>query len=110
MLLPLSDHQHRYPMPAGGLFSTAKDVAAFCQMVLRGGEYQGRRLLSEDAVRQMTARQTPESLPQSYGLGWSTGGIFAYEIARKLQCKRFSGSFVTRRDDWSGNVLKPQMM
>ena len=28
---PLTDHAVRYPMPAGGLFSTAQDVAKFCQ-------------------------------------------------------------------------------
>ena len=33
---PLTDPQ-RQPVPAGGLFSTAKNVAAFGQMILRGG-------------------------------------------------------------------------
>lgn len=69
---PLSDRQ-RQPMPAGGLFATAADVAHFCQMVLAGGVYKGKRLLSEDAVKQMTSKQTG-NLPTSYGLGWSVGG------------------------------------
>lgn len=70
---PLDDRS-RQPMPAGGLFSTAADVARFCQMVLRGGEYGGKRYLSEAAVREMTSRQTPETVKEQYGLGWSTGG------------------------------------
>jgi len=70
---PLSDRR-RHPMPAGGLFSTAADVARFCQMVLSGGEWGGKRILSESSVRLMTSRQTGESLKESYGLGWSTGG------------------------------------
>ena len=70
---PLSDRR-RQPMPAGGLFSTATDVAKFCQMVLAGGEWGGKRYLSESAVQQMTTRQTGESLKDNYGLGWSTGG------------------------------------
>jgi CubicO group peptidase (beta-lactamase class C family) len=70
---PLDDRQ-RQPMPAGGLFSTAADVARFCQLVLNRGEFQGKRLLSEAAVTQMTSRQTPKDLKESYGLGWSTGG------------------------------------
>ena len=70
---PLTDRK-RQPMPAGGLFSTAQDVARFCQMILNGGELDGRRYLSEDAVKQMTTRQTPEALKESYGFGWSTGG------------------------------------
>lgn len=70
---PLDDRRRR-PMPAGGLFSTASDLARFCQMVLRGGELGGRRYLSESAVKEMTTRQTAEGIKESYGLGWSTGG------------------------------------
>ena len=71
---PLSDRQKRFPMPAGGLFSTARDVAVFCQMVLNDGVWQGRRLLSAAAVQEMTSRQTAAQLKNDYGLGWSTGG------------------------------------
>jgi len=70
---PLNDRS-RQPMPAGGLFSTATDTARFCQMLINGGSYQGRRILSEAAVKQMTSRQTPAALPQSYGLGLSIDG------------------------------------
>jgi CubicO group peptidase (beta-lactamase class C family) len=70
---PLSDRK-RQPMPAGGLFSTANDVGRFCQMVLNGGTFQGKRYLSEDAVKQMTSKQTGDALKDGYGLGWSTGG------------------------------------
>ena len=70
---PLDDHT-RQPMPAGGLFSTAGDLAHFCQMILNNGTYKGKRYLSEDAVKQMTHKQTGDALPDGYGLGWSTGG------------------------------------
>jgi CubicO group peptidase (beta-lactamase class C family) len=66
---PLSDRT-RQPMPAGGLFSTAADVARFCRMILRGGELDGRKYLSESAVHEMTRRQTPLEISESYGLGW----------------------------------------
>jgi CubicO group peptidase (beta-lactamase class C family) len=75
---PLSDRRNRYPMPGGGLFSTAADVTRFCQMVAGGGQYEGKRILSENAVKQMTSRQTPEALPQNYGVGWSTGPTFGH--------------------------------
>jgi CubicO group peptidase (beta-lactamase class C family) len=71
---PLTERVRRFPMPAGGLFSTAADVARFCRMVLNGGTLDGKRLLSEAAVKEMTSRQTPGSLKESYGLGWSVGG------------------------------------
>ncbi|MCA9059174.1 MAG: beta-lactamase family protein [Planctomycetaceae bacterium] len=71
LLYPLSDRRDRYPMPAGGLFSTARDVSQFYRMLLNNGELNGQRYLSEAAVRELTSRQTPPELPQSYGLGFS---------------------------------------
>jgi CubicO group peptidase (beta-lactamase class C family) len=73
---PLTDRR-RGPSPGGGLFSTAADVAAFGRMVLAGGTFEGKRLLSESAVRQMTSTQTGNLLDKDkgergYGLGWST--------------------------------------
>ena len=70
---PLSDRA-RQPMPAGGLFSTASDLARLCQMLLNGGVAQGKRYLSEKALQEMTTRQTGPDLKESYGLGWSAGG------------------------------------
>ena len=71
-------------MPAGGLFSTASDVARFCQMVLNGGTFGGRRYVSAEAVRAMTTKQTAAALADEYGLGWSTaGGTFGHGGAVK---------------------------
>lgn len=50
-----------------GLFSTADDLAVYARTLLRGGEYQGRRILSPLGVRAMT---TPHPVPgglRSYG-------------------------------------------
>jgi len=66
---PLGDHS-RAPCPAGGYFSSAADVGRFCRMVLRGGELDGVRYLSEAAVGEMTRKQTGD-LETSYGLGWA---------------------------------------
>ena len=70
---PLNDPR-RQPMPAGGLFSTASDVGRFCQMILNGGAFNGKRYLSKAAVRRMTCKQTADSVKESYGFGWSTDG------------------------------------
>jgi CubicO group peptidase (beta-lactamase class C family) len=72
----LADRQHRFPMPAGGLFSTAKDVSLFCRMLLNGGELDGRRYLSAAALKELTSRQTPAELKESYGLGLAVGADF----------------------------------
>lgn len=63
---PLDDPSRR-GFPGGGLFSTARDLARFAQMVLRGGALGGTRFLSRAAVRQMTRRH----VANGYGLGWS---------------------------------------
>ena len=70
---PLTDRTQRFPMPAGGLFSTARDVARFYQMLLNGGQVDGRRYLSEAAVKQMTSRQVPPDVTGNYGFGFATG-------------------------------------
>ena len=71
---PLDDRKQRYPMPAGGLFSTASDIARFCRMTLNGGVLDGRRYVSENAIAQMTRKQTADAIQEGYGLGWSVGG------------------------------------
>jgi CubicO group peptidase (beta-lactamase class C family) len=43
-------------------------------MVLNGGTFEGKRVLSESAVKQMTSKQTGDEVKDGYGLGWSTGG------------------------------------
>lgn len=70
---PLSDRIHRFPMPAGGLFSTAEDTARFARMLLNRGELGGRRFLSESAVDEISKRQTPGSVTNAYGLGFAVG-------------------------------------
>jgi len=70
---PLTDRTQRFPMPAGGLFSTAYDLSRFYRMVLGGGQLDGKRILSEESVKSLTHRQTPPALKDSYGLGFSIG-------------------------------------
>jgi CubicO group peptidase (beta-lactamase class C family) len=70
---PLHDPA-RQPMPAGGLFSTGADTARFCQMLLNGGKFEGKRYLSEATVKQMTSKQTGERLKQGYGFGFAANG------------------------------------
>ncbi|MCX6900283.1 MAG: serine hydrolase [Verrucomicrobia bacterium] len=74
---PLDDRT-RCVQPAGGLFSTAGDLLNFYRMILNGGVFAGRRILSEQAVRQMTSKQTGD-LPQAYGFGFDvTRGIIGH--------------------------------
>ena len=70
---PLDDPA-RHPMPAGGLFATANDLARFCRMILNDGSLDGRRYLTAESVRAMTSKQTGPDLKEGYGLGWAVHG------------------------------------
>jgi CubicO group peptidase (beta-lactamase class C family) len=49
----------------GGLSSTIYDYAIFLQMMLNGGTYNGKRILSRNTVRMMTMNQLGDM-----GMGW----------------------------------------
>ena len=53
-----------------GLFSTARDLARFCAMLLGGGARDGVRLLGPLTVARMTRVSTPPHLADRRGLGW----------------------------------------
>jgi CubicO group peptidase (beta-lactamase class C family) len=59
------------PVPAGGLFSRAGDLARFCQMLLNRGVLDGKRYLSEASYHVLTTIQTGD-LP-NHALGWGLG-------------------------------------
>jgi CubicO group peptidase (beta-lactamase class C family) len=70
----------KYPGPEFGMYSTASDLTALCQMMLDGGTYQGRRILSRMSVETMTKNQTLHiksamtERPAYQGLGWGLSG------------------------------------
>ncbi|MEO5904389.1 MAG: serine hydrolase [Gemmatimonadaceae bacterium] len=52
-----------------GLFSTARDLSIFAQMLLNGGSYNGVRIVKSETLARWTAPQSRES---SRALGWDT--------------------------------------
>ena len=42
-------------------------------MILNGGVLDGKRYLSEAAVKRMTSKQTGDALKDEYGFGWAAG-------------------------------------
>jgi len=82
------DGPGRFPMPGGGLFSTAADCGRFCRMLLGNGAVGDVRILSEAAVREMRSRQTPAEVKEAYGLGmqihadgrYGHGGAYATDL------------------------------
>jgi len=70
---------HRMGGVAGhaGLFSTADDLAVFCQMILNGGEYGGARILSPLGVEEMTRPRQVTDEGGARGLGWDVNTTFS---------------------------------
>jgi CubicO group peptidase (beta-lactamase class C family) len=75
---PFLDHvpEGKHPVPAGGLFSTGADLAKLYRMMLHKGQLDGKRILSEKAVAEMTRLQTGEIKTgfvdgMGWGLGWA---------------------------------------
>jgi CubicO group peptidase (beta-lactamase class C family) len=66
----------RHPIPAGGLYSTGADQARFYRMMLNGGQLDGKRVLSEASVKEMTKAQTGDKKAgftpgMAHGLGFA---------------------------------------
>ncbi len=62
--------ERRMTEPSGGLFSTAMDMAKFYGMILDGGVYEGKRIVSTSAISEMTHPHSAGGKKLSYGLGW----------------------------------------
>ena len=60
-----------------GLFSTADDLARFCEMLLHKGERDGMRLFSALTVEKFTTPQSPADQPILRGLGWDIDSPFS---------------------------------
>ncbi len=79
----------RNPLPEGGIYSTAADMAAFYQMMLNGGTYNGARLLSRSTVQVMTAIHTGDldaghSAGMGYGLAWAIARLPVAQVTLPL--------------------------
>lgn len=55
-------------------------------------------------------RRAHEAFPHLRLGAWDLSTQEDFELARHLKCSHFSGSFVTRREDWTGHELTPQML
>lgn len=67
----------KYSAPEFGLYSTAADLAAFYQIMLNGGTYEGKKLLSSSSVAAMTSVQTGSMETKDLGFGTGLGFMVA---------------------------------
>jgi CubicO group peptidase (beta-lactamase class C family) len=60
----------RFILPGGSLFTNLDALAAFGQMHLNDGFFNGKRILSEKSVTEMRKLQSSVRPGRTYGLGW----------------------------------------
>ena len=70
----------RTAFPAGGLYSTARDMGRFYQMTLNGGTLDGKRILSKESLALMTRTQTGE-IKTGFVDGMSWG--FGFQVVKE---------------------------
>lgn len=63
---PYEGTRERPPQGNGGLYSTPRDYARFCQMLLNGGALASRRYLSASAMKFLSTPQTPDAMPVGF--------------------------------------------
>ncbi len=91
-----------------GLFSTADDLAVFCQMILNLGEFGGVRILSPLGVKTMTSDQVPASLSPdaspvvrvARGIGWDISSSYSSNRGDLFPDKSFGHTGFTGTDLW----------
>ncbi len=94
---PGSMQSRVYFMGSGGLITTAEEYAKFAQMLVNGGELNGKRLLSPRTVAFMSSVHAPDTLP-----GRAPGEGFGLSV-RVVHSAVASGSRVSDGSfGWSG--------
>lgn len=101
--LAVGDYTRRPAFCSGGagLVSTLDDYAAFAQMLLNGGEYQGQRILQPDTVRYMTQAQL---LPGPQSDMWDSLNGYGYGKLMRvcLQPGQYDGLARLGEYGWDG--------
>jgi CubicO group peptidase (beta-lactamase class C family) len=88
----------------GGLVSTARDYARFCQMMLSGGKLGDVRLLKAETVAEMTRNQLPKSaLPIGVGPGDVRPGVgFGLGFYARMEVDKAKPASVVHEYGWGG--------
>ena len=80
--------------PHAGLFSTAGDLARFCQMLLNGGVLEHQRIVSEGTVELFTRRVGSDDSMRA--LGWDTKSLAEFLVRNVLFARAPLGTPVSR--------------
>ena len=87
-----------------GLFSTADDLARFCQMLLNGGILDGKRILSAQTIARMTAPIVVSEDGATRGLGWDINTSFSSNRGELFPLGSFGHTGFTGTSLWIDRV------
>jgi uncharacterized protein YbbC (DUF1343 family)/CubicO group peptidase (beta-lactamase class C family) len=87
-----------------GLFSTADDLARFCQMLLNGGVLDGKRIMSAATVARMTAPIVVSESGDTRGLGWDINSSFSSNRGELFPLGSFGHTGFTGTSIWIDRV------
>lgn len=83
-----------------GLFSTADDLARYCQMILDGGTADGRQILSSSTVARMTAPIVISEDGWTRGLGWDIATSYSSNRGELFPLGSFGHTGFTGTSIW----------
>jgi uncharacterized protein YbbC (DUF1343 family) len=83
-----------------GLFGTAGDLSIFVRMILAGGSWHGRRILSPLTVAKMTRAASPGGLAVERGLGWDIDTSYSVNRGELLPIGSFGHTGFTGTSIW----------
>ena len=112
---------HELIYAPGGILSSTEELCSYLQMWLNNGEYEGKRLLSEDGVKEMTRPHTkrPDTVfgSNAYGYGWGIYDFLGYKMVIHTGSTGVSGaylcyipekgvgvSYLTNIGNWGGSI------
>ena len=83
-----------------GLFSTADDLARYCQMILNGGTLDGARVLSANTIAAMTKPYVVSETGATRGLGWDMNSSFSANRGELFPLGSFGHTGFTGTSVW----------
>ncbi|HLM62537.1 MAG TPA: serine hydrolase, partial [Pyrinomonadaceae bacterium] len=89
-----------------GLFSTADDLAWYCQMLLNGGTLDGKRILSANTIARMTAPYVISETGATRGLGWDMNSSFSANRGDVFPLGSFGHTGFTGTSIWIDRVTE----
>ncbi len=95
-----ADGRHIPPEAGGGIYSTPADMAKFTQMIIAGGIYGGKRIVSEAGIED-TAKSGLGCEPRDGGIRWRKDGAYQTEYFFSKPHKR---ALLWMPQVWNGSV------